>query len=209
MKTDRISRAVAAVLLAASIGPAALHAQGARGQSESVADAARRAREQSKSRQPGKVFTNEDISQLKGAVSVVGAPPEPSPAPGTEAAPAAGAATAGAADKTAAAPKAEAKDEAYWRSKFADARRKLADDQKELDVLQREYNLKQQQFYMDPNVALREQYGRADLNKTLDQINAKKADVEKDQQAISALEDQLRQAGGDPGWARDPNPPPN
>jgi len=82
----------------------------------------------------------------------------------------------------------------------------MADDSKELDVLQREYNLKQQQFYQDPNVALREQYGRADLNKTQDQINTKKTDVEKDQQAIAALEDQLRQAGGDAGWARDPNP---
>jgi 3-oxoacyl-ACP reductase-like protein len=138
----------------------------------------------------------------------VGPPPaEPAAAPaaGEAAAPAPeGAPAAAAAPAGAAAPKPEVKDEAYWRAKFAEARKKLADDTKELDILQREYNLKQQQFYLDPNVALREQNNRADLNKTLEQINTKKLDVEKDQAAITALEDQLRQAGGNPGWSRAP-----
>src|SRR6185436_19481874 len=98
-------------------------------------------------------------------VSVVGTPPpepvatQPNAEAGAPTPPNATPAAPGAPNP--AAPKAEAKDEAYWRPKFADARRKLADDSKELDVLQREYNLKQQQFYTDPNVALREQYGRA------------------------------------------------
>ena len=184
------------VLLASSLCPILAHGQAAPApQQSSLADASRKAREQNKGRQPAKVFTNEDIAELKGTVSVVGTqPPEPVAAPAVPPAPAAQAAPA--------APKPEVKDEAYWRAKFADARKKLADDSKELDILQREYNLKEQQFYTNPNVALREQTGRADLNKTRDDINTKKAAVDKDQQAITALEDQLRQAGGDAGWSR-------
>lgn len=194
MLTHRIPL-LTGILLASSLCPVLVQGQAA--PAPLVADAARKARAE-KSRQPSKVFTNEDMPDLKGTVSVVGAPPpEPSAAPATPEGSAAPAAAAPAA-------KPEVKDEAYWRAKFADARKKLADDTKEADILQREYNLKQQQFYSNPNVALREQNSRADLNKTLDDINTKKADVDKDQQAISALEDQLRQAGGDAGWSREP-----
>jgi septal ring factor EnvC (AmiA/AmiB activator) len=72
---------------------------------------------------------------------------------------------------------------------------------RELDILQREFNLKQQQFYQDPNAALKQQYSRDDLNKTQSEIDAKKQAVERDKQALSGLEDELRKAGGDPGWA--------
>jgi hypothetical protein len=198
MLTHRIWHLAAGVVLASSLCATLAHGQAASAsqQETSLGDAARKAREQNKGRQPAKVFTNEDIGDIKGTVSVVGTqPPSPAPAaPGT--APAAG-------TPAAAAPKpTPVKDEAYWRAQFADARKRMADDAKELDVLQREYNLKEQQFYSNPNVAMREQYSRSDLNKTRDDINAKKADVEKDQQAIANLEDQLRQAGGEPGWAR-------
>jgi len=215
MMTLRISHLATGVLLASSLCPILAQTQNgtAPQQPASVADAARKAREQSKGRpQPAKVFTNEDVPNLKGVVSVVGtAPAEPAAAPATSeavgATPAdASAAAAAATPGAAAAPKPEVKDETYWRAKFAEARKKLADDTREVDILQREYNLKQQQFYLDPNVALREQNSRTDLNKTLEQINTKKQDVERDQQAITALEDQLRQAGGNAGWSREPTP---
>ena len=81
----------------------------------------------------------------------------------------------------------------------------MADDAHELDILQRDYNLKQQQYYSDPNVAMRQQYTRQDLIDTKTQIDDKTAAVAADKQALSDLEDQLRQAGGEPGWA---NPKP-
>src|SRR5260370_3268817 len=93
------------------------------------------------------------------------------------------------------------KDEASWRAKFAAARKTLGDDSKELDILQREFNLKQQQYYTDPTAALKEQNSREDLNKTQSQIDAKKQTVEKDKQALADLEDELRKAGGNAGWA--------
>jgi hypothetical protein len=174
-------------------------------QSDSLGNAARKARAQKKdSSKPAKVFTNDDLGGLKGTISVIGNEP----------------AQASAADKSAErtedkkpangadvkdAKKDEAKDESYWRTKFAAARKVLADDTKELDILQREFNLKQQQFYQDPTAALKEQHGREDLNKTQSQIDAKKQDVEKDKQALSDLEDELRKSGGDAGWANEPS----
>ena len=192
-KTMRTKRVLFATLMSALLlSPALLTA---RQEQESVADAARKAQAQKKSlTKPAVVITNDDLDTIKGTISIVG--PEPAPPEGQTTAPE---------DKSKAAPagekKAPVKDEAYWRQKFADARKKLADDMHELDILQREYNLKQQQYYSDPNTAMREQYDRQDLNDTKTKIDDKTAVVAQDKQAISDLEDALRQAGGDPGWA--------
>jgi hypothetical protein len=178
-------------------------------QSDSLGDAARKARAQKKDPgKPAKVFTNEDVGSLKGTISVIGN----EPAPGTGAfktaeknddkKPANGAdakATNGADLKDA--KKEQPKDEPYWRAKFAAARKTLAEDTKELDILQREFNLKQEQYSQDPNWAMREQNSRADINKTQSEIETKKQDIEKDKQALSDLEDELRKAGGNAGWA--------
>ncbi|HXR09179.1 MAG TPA: hypothetical protein VN792_00320, partial [Candidatus Acidoferrales bacterium] len=77
----------------------------------------------------------------------------------------------------------------------------------ELDILQREFNLKQNQFYTDPTAELKQEYSRQDLNDTKAKIDAKTAAVEQDKADISNLEDELRQAGGDPGWATPPAQP--
>ena len=170
---------------------------------ESVADAARKAQAAKKEpTKPVRVLTNDDLEAVKGTINVVGEQP---PAPADQAAPDKSKAAADQKGQPAATPeqkeKAEpAKDEAYWRKAFAEARKKLADDMHELDVDQRDYNLKQQQYYSDPNTAMKEQYNRSDLNEMKKQIDALTAAVAKDKQAIADLEDQLRQAGGDPGW---------
>jgi hypothetical protein len=184
---------------------------------ESVADAARKAQAEKKpSTKPAAVLTNDNLDSLKGTISVVGeAPAPPADQASDEKAdkgdkgktPAAGAKgkAPGKDDKAADDKKSAEKGEDYWRQTFADARKKLAADAHELDVLQRDYNLKQQQYYSDPNQAMRQQYTRQDLTDTKSQIDDKTAAVAADKQAISDLEDQLRQAGGEPGWA---NPAP-
>lgn len=157
----------------------------------SLGDAARKARAQKKdSAKPAKVFTNDDVGGLKGTISVVG---------GGSSGPQASADNAD--KKPGDDGKKDAGNEAAWRGKFAAARKTLAGDSKELDILQREFNLKQQQYYTDPTAAMKEQNSREDLNKTQGQIEAKKQAVEKDKQALSDLEDQLRKAGGSPRWA--------
>jgi hypothetical protein len=167
-------------------------------QSDSLGDAARKARAQKKdSAKPAKVFTNDDVGGLKGTISVVG---------GGSSGPQAGAdntAVKTADKKPGDDGKKDAANEAAWRGKFAGARKTLAADSKELDILQREFNLKQQQYYTDPTAAMKQQNSREDLNKTQSEIEAKKQAVEKDKQALSDLEDELRKAGGSPRWAEE------
>jgi anion-transporting ArsA/GET3 family ATPase len=182
-------------------------------QQESVAEAARRAQASKKpAAKPAIVITNDDLETVKGTVSVVGEIQAPlvdqtAAAPDKAKTPAADdkSKAPAADDKTKAASGDEkstpAKDETYWKKAFADARKKLADDAHELDVLQREYNLKQQQYYSDPNTAMKEQFNRQDLTDTKTKIDEKTAAVAQDKQAISDLEDTLRQAGGEPGWS--------
>ncbi len=162
-------------------------------QQESPAEAARKAREQKKNQpKAAKVFTDDDLGAVHGTVSVVGgaaAPAAEKPAEGEK--------------KPAAEGKEETpkKDEAYWRKRFADARGKLRMAEKELDILQRELSLQTQQYYSDPNKALRQQYDRGDINNLRKAIDDKKAEVQKLRQSLSDLEDELRREGGDPGWA--------
>ena len=212
MQSKRVllTAVVSALLLPTTMLVLPGHAQ------ESVADAARKAQAEKKpSAKPAAVLTNDNLDSLKGTISVVGEAPAP-PADqasdekadkadkGKTAADAKGKAP-GKDDKAADDKKSAEKGADYWRQTFTDARKKLADDAHELDILQRDYNLKQQQYYSDPNQAMRQQYTRQDLTDTKSQIDDKTAAVAADKQAISDLEDQLRQAGGEPGWA---NPAP-
>jgi hypothetical protein len=160
---------------------------------DSLAEAARKAREQKKDApKAAKVFTNDNIP-TDGAVSTAGASPadtsqETSDTSSTPA-PAAG------------------NDEKTWRDKFAALHHKLDQDQAELDVMQREVGVAAVQYYGgDPQKAAQDQESQkpmgAAYDKKVSDIDAKKAAVEADKQAISDAEDDLRKAGGDSGWAR-------
>jgi hypothetical protein len=169
----------------------------------SVADAARKAQADKKNAPKAKLtIDNDNLGTLTGTVNVVGEEPAP---------PADQAKKPAVDEKTpkAGAPgeKSPVKDEAFWRAKFADANKKLADDAHELDILQREYNLKQEQFYTDPMASLKQDYSRQDLNDQKTKIDDKTAAVAQDKTDISNLEDELRQAGGDAGWATPPAQP--
>lgn len=161
-----------------------------------LVEAARKNREAQKNApKASAVFTNDNIPATPGAVSVVG----------STAAETSGKSSTSS-DKTAGAGQASSSaknDEATWRKKFADARQKLAQDQTELSVLQRESDQLQLQYYPDPTKALMQSVDRSDIIKKQKAIDDKKKDIDADQQAISALESELRKAGGDPGWARE------
>lgn len=158
-------------------------------QQESLADAARRAREQKKEApKAAKVFTNDNLPTAGGISSVGQAPAEEKPAPGAEAAPG-GAAPA-------------KNDEKAWRDKFAQLHQKLEQDQAELEVMQRELGVLNLQNYSNPVEAMQQQLTRSDINKKTADIEAKKNDIAADKQAIADAEDDLRKSGGNPGWAR-------
>lgn len=155
-----------------------------------VADAARKARaEQKEAPKPKKVYTNDDFPADR-TVNSAAAKPAADKADADQAAD----------DKTSA--ENDPKSEVYWRKRFRKLRDKLAQSEKELDVLQRELNKNEVQYYPDPQKALMQQYSRADINKDAAKIDAKQKDIADLKQQISDLEDALRKAGGDPGWAR-------
>jgi hypothetical protein len=170
------------------------------GTTDSVADAARKAREQKKAEpKPKKVYTNEDFGG--GTAPPTAAPSGSATAPSKETA---GAGAEVGADKSAPTDKtpAPANTEEAWRKRFKDARAKLAQAEQELDILQREEQKAQVQYYGDPQKALSEQYTRKDVNEKDTKIAAKKQEIEQMKQRIADMEDELRKSGGDPGWAR-------
>jgi chromosome segregation ATPase len=154
----------------------------------SLADAARKAREAKKSepKSAKSIFTNDNLP-TSGDVNVVGE---------------------GAANPAAAAPSTSTKQsldqqEQYWRSRFSAARNQLSRDQATLDVLQREMDRLQLQYYPnDPQKQLIQSVTRSDIINQQSKIDKKKADIAADKQALADLDDALRHAGGDPGWAR-------
>jgi len=177
---------------------------------DSIADAARKARESKKNAaKPAKVYTDEDVSptpapgtSAKGAEGATsGTPGQAADAQAGTADAAAGSADAAKTPQAGAAP-AGKNDEKTWRDRFQKQRDDIARAEKELDVLQREEEKSQVQYYSDPQKALSEQYSRKDINEKDAKIAGKKDEIAKLKQGMDDLEDELRKAGGDPGWAR-------
>jgi hypothetical protein len=167
---------------------------------QSLADLARQTRaKKQEAPKTEKVFTNDTIP----VATISSAPTETAAAPEAAAKPEAeqSAAGEGAAAGESAEPTA-AEVEKEYRDRFAGLNQNLDTETRRLDVLQRELNLAQQQFYSDPNVALREQYNREEINKRTEEIEAQKTAVEKAKQAIADLETELRQKNLPIGWAR-------
>lgn len=160
-------------------------AAGSGSQQDSLAAAARKARAQLKEApKAAKVFTNDNLP-ASGGISTVGAAPTTESSSGTaNAKPAAGG------------------DEKSWRDRFAALHRKLAQDQQALDIMQRELGVLNVQQYNDPMQAMQQGYTRGDINGKTADIDAKKKQIEADQQAIDDAEEELRKSGGDPGWAQ-------
>ncbi len=161
-------------------------------QEDPLAAAARKAREERKNAPKAvKVFDNDNLPTA-GGISMVGEAAAPEKSENT---------------KAAAASPSGKMTEADWRAKFAALRQKLQQDQNELSVMQRELGQQMLQYYGgDPNKAVQDQESGKPLGEQYDKTKAaiaeKQKQVQADQQAISDAEDQLRQAGGDPGWAR-------
>jgi hypothetical protein len=158
---------------------------------DSVADAARKARADQKAEpKPKKVFTNDDMPSAPPPATDASAKPT-TPPPG-------GQADTDSSEDAANNPKSEA----YWRKRFQKQRDKISQAEQELDVLQRELNKDQVQYYNDPQKALMQQHDRSDINDKTAKVDAKQKEIDSLKQGLSDLDDDLRKAGGDPGWAR-------
>jgi chromosome segregation ATPase len=188
------SLALAALAFTALPSSAQQQPQGSSQQStgDPVADAARKAREQKKDNpKPKKVYTDDDVNHSTLG-SVPASPAKEGAAKGSD---------AQGKDAAANASEPEESPESKWRKQFKAAYANLDRAQKELDILQREDSKAQLQYYSDPQKALAEQYTRKDINEKDAKIAAKKKEIDQIKQQISDMEDALRKAGGDPGWA--------
>jgi predicted RNase H-like nuclease (RuvC/YqgF family) len=186
LKTRALLPALCLAALPALARPQASEQQPA---GDPVADAARKAREQQKKEaKPKKVYTEDDLSRGRGSASDQSATSTGQQAP----------------QGTGEANTAEDKnDEKKWRKRFRDLRDRITQSEKDLDLLQRELNKAQVQYYPDPQKALMEQNDRKEINQKTAKIEAKQKEIEQLKQNFSDLEDDLRKAGGDPGWSRE------
>jgi hypothetical protein len=163
-----------------------------------VADAARRAREAKQTTpKPRKVYTDDDVSKSKPAPQVTSAAGDSSTTKESTTP------VAGSSSKTPTSADQDAKAEADWRKRFKEQRQNIARAEKELDILQRETQKDQLQYYPDPQKAMTEQYTRKDINEKDAKIAAKHKEIDQLKQGLADLEDALRKADGDSGWARE------
>ena len=198
MRTDRVLRLTALFALVGSMALATLAQQSPDQQSsDAVADAARKARtEKQATPKPKKIYTDDDFASSKNAgAQAPKAEGAASSVTTDQAAPDQSAAKDGSASN-------DPKSEAFWRKRFQTVRDKLDQSEKELDILQRELNKDQLQYYNDPQKALMQQYDRKDINEKTSKVDARKKEVEGLKKQLSDMEEELRKAGGDPGWAR-------
>jgi hypothetical protein len=163
-----------------------------------VADAARRAREAKQTApKPRKVYTDDDVSKSKTG------PPATSSTESSSTTKDSTTQVAGTSSKAApTSAEQDAKVEADWRKRFKEQHENIARAEKELDILQRENQKNQIQYYPDPQKAMTEQYTRKDINEKDAKIAAKQKEIDQLKQGLADLEDALRKAGGDSGWAR-------
>jgi len=171
--------------------------------SDSLADLARQAKAQrAKSHAKPKVYTNEDIEALP-----------PLPMVTTDVKPGEQAARETSGDKAErlslkpgpAGAGSEKRGEEYFRDRMGHLEERLELDQRELTVLQQRLGQSRMMYYSDPVQGLLQSSGptaMSDVHSLQDQIEAKQAAVAKDREAIDDLQEELRRAGGDPGWLR-------
>jgi hypothetical protein len=169
------------VVLAATLLPATAFTQSQ--DTQSVAEAARRARAQKKnSEKPAKVITDETLDVKKGDVQSATAEQLRIPGtPETPAQPAAGAANPQGSQSGSDQEKARA----ILKQRVA-LKEKIKDAQSDLDLLQREFQLDQDTFYSSPDYA-NNTSGKAKLDAMKQQIADKQQELEKLKTELAAL----------------------
>jgi len=176
------------MVLTASLLPAAAFTQSQ--DSQSVAEAARRARAQKKnSEKPAKVITDETLNVKKGDVqSATAEQPRMPGSPETPAQPATAAATATATNAPAASssPAPDAKDQKDSKE-VTDLKVKIKQAQGDLDLLQREQSLENDKYYSKTDYA-RDTAGKTKLDDLKQQVTDKQQELERLKARLAELQ---------------------
>jgi len=181
-------RLALSTILATAFLPAAVFAQSQ--DTQSVAEAARRARAHKKNTEkPAKVITEETLDVKKGDVQSATAEQLRIPGSPETQAPTAGAANAqGGASGDAQGSKNPSEDEkgrAALKERVA-LKEKVKDAQSDLDLLQREYQLDQDSFYSSPDYA-KNTSGKEKLDGMKQQISNKQQELDQLKARLAAL----------------------
>jgi hypothetical protein len=187
----RIANWGLAILLASLVGTADGQQQTQEQAENSIAAAARRARENKKEHaKPTKVWDNDNIPTSAASLSVVGnAPPadnsanQPANVPPGSAAP--GAANSASAD---------ASKKSAVEADLAAAKERLQTLQNDLDIAQRKSTLDSQMYYSKPDYAA-DKVGAATLEDEQSQLEAKRQEVADAKKRVADLEEKLNSAG--------------
>ena len=210
----RISlRLAIAAIFAAALHPLATLAQSQDSPTQSVAEAARRAREQKKAaaKQPAPVITDDTLKPAAAAQAAnasapaqspeaASAPPAPAaqPAADSSGTPDTNAAPAPAGPPAPAANAGDTDQKAKDSAELAALKQQVADAQKGLELLQRELALQQDTYLSNPDHS-HDLAGKAKLDAMLAQITDK-------QQAVEALKTQLAALLASSGTTAPPAP---
>jgi len=149
----------------------------------SVAEAARRAREQKKTQaKPAKVITEDDVKPVARSNSATPAPPEAATASGAPVQPASS--TASTASSSAPAP--DAKDQKDSKE-VTELKAQVKQVQGDVDLLQREQSLEQDKYYSNTDY-LHDTAGKAKLEALKQQVSDKQQELEHLKTRLAALQ---------------------
>jgi hypothetical protein len=177
---------------------------------QSLGDIARREEERRKAiRAPGKLYTNESL-QPDTSSSTPPAPTQPAspgpsgstpatgtPAPGVETPPAQTPGQPAAGQPGAAAPSGEAE----WRKRITAVREAMTRSQMFAEALQSRINALSTDFVNRDDPAQRDQIA-ADRQKALAELDRVRREIQDQQKAITAIQEEARKAGVPAGWVR-------
>lgn len=174
---------------------------------QSVAEAARRTREQKKNSKPAKVITEDELDRNRArpgeAVNVIGSEPKPE----TQARTSSGAsAPAASAEKARGNKPGTDREAAKLTEQMAQVKEQVASAQRDLDLLQRQLALDSEAFYSQTDFA-RDTSGQAKLDNEKQQIHDKQQDLDNLKGQLAALQEELARIKPEsPEAARPPAP---
>ena len=214
MKTQNIIRSIwlgSIVALSTAAFSPMLYAQSQDNSSQSVAEAARKAKEQKKAATKDAKVITDDTIRLRPASADSGAPPAGTVVTSTPAGQANSQNDSAAAGSTSVmapaqpAPAADPKKKEEQNAEVAKAKELLAQVQAELDVLKRELALDSDTYFSNPDYS-RDAAGKAKLDDLQKMIGDKQVSVEELKRQLADL---MQKAGIAPDADKTPAPPKN
>lgn len=204
--------AIAILTVAPAFSPIVL-GQSQDPQTQSVAEAARRAREKKKAaeKQPAPVITDDTLKPSAPASQEANAPapsseaaPAPRPTPDSSSTPAAGISPAGAEQTAPESPTGDADQKTQVSAELTGLKQQLAEAQKALELLQRDVSLQQDTYISNPDHS-HDTVGKAKLDAMLEQVAGKQQSVDNLKAQLAALQSSLSSSAPTPATA--PPPP--